>query len=55
MDILLSQTEVCDAVKLCRAQIWRLEKENKFPKRVTQGRRIAWRKSEVQKYIENLS
>ena len=52
MDVLLSQAEVCRIVTLCRQQIWRLEKKGFFPKRVKLGvRRIAWRKSDIDKFI----
>jgi prophage regulatory protein len=52
MDVFLSQKDVCKAVTLCRQQIWRLEKDGLFPKRVTLGkRRVAWRKSEIDKFI----
>ncbi len=52
MDVFLSQKEVCEIVTLSVTQIWRLEKEGKFPAKVKLGvRRIAWRKSDIEKYI----
>ena len=55
MDVLLNQKEVCAAVTLSVTQIWRLEKEGKFPAKVKLGvRRIAWRKSDIEKYIAGL-
>lgn len=52
MDIFLSQQEVCKIVPYSRQQMLRLENNGKFPKRVKLGaKRIAWRKSDIEKYI----
>ena len=38
----------------CYTTIWRLEKENKFPKRVKLGpRAVGWRLSDIQDWIKN--
>ena len=55
MDVILKQSEVCRITTLCREQIWKLEKEDKFPKRVRLSvNRIGWRKSDIDKYVASL-
>lgn len=55
MDVLLNQKEVCQIVGLSRTFIYKLEKRGEFPKRVKLGvRRVAWRKSDIEKFIAGL-
>ncbi len=52
MDVFLSIKEVCQSVKLGKTSIYKLEKERRFPSRVSLGvRRVAWRKSDIDRYI----
>lgn len=53
MDVYLKQAEILKIIPFSRQHILRLEKENKFPKRVQLGiKRIAWRKSDIEKYMK---
>lgn len=41
---------------LSRSTLWRLEKANRFPKRVKLGKySVGWRESEVKKWINSLA
>lgn len=57
MSKLLTTKEVCDRVKLCRQQLWKLERQGKFPKRIplTEGPRAkkVWREDEIEAWIES--
>ncbi len=56
MDVFLNQAEILKIVPFSRQHILRLEKENKFPKRVQLSvHRIAWRKSDIEKYVAEAS
>ncbi|MBG6154759.1 putative DNA-binding transcriptional regulator AlpA [Labrenzia sp. EL_159] len=45
--------QLAKIVPLSRSQIWRLEKEGRFPARIKIGRRkVAWRYSEIIDWIE---
>ena len=40
-------------ITYCRSHIWRLEKQNLFPKRIAlSASRICWRESELQEWME---
>lgn len=38
-------------IGLSRTTVWRLEKRGEFPARVMVGRRVAWRRTEVYRWI----
>jgi len=43
---------VCEITTRSRTTIWRLEKENKFPKRINIGNNsVGWRESEILAWI----
>lgn len=51
---LIRQNECINRTGLSRSTIWRMEKEDKFPKRIRVGKRIvAWKMSSVQNWIDN--
>lgn len=50
---LLSAQEVKVKVGLSRSTLWRLENDRRFPKRIRISKsRVAWKKSEIEKWIE---
>ncbi|MEP1573893.1 helix-turn-helix transcriptional regulator [Roseibium album] len=45
--------QLAKIVPLSRSQIWRLEKDGRFPARIKIGhRKVAWRYSEIIEWIE---
>lgn len=55
MDRLLRLKDVMEILQLSKTTIYKLVKENKFPHQVKiSDRQVAWRQSDIQKYIENL-
>jgi prophage regulatory protein len=45
--------QLLELIPLSRTQIWRLEKQGAFPARIKIGqRRIGWRASDIQKWID---
>jgi predicted DNA-binding transcriptional regulator AlpA len=50
---LLFEHEVTERTRLGHAQLWRLERANRFPKRRKIGfKRVAWRTTEVDAWID---
>jgi prophage regulatory protein len=51
---LLRKKELKKKVRMSDATIWRLERDNKFPKRLQIGpNSVAWIEAEVDEWIEN--
>ena len=53
---ILSLPEVQSVVPYSRSSLWRLEKSGDFPKRIKltpNGRRVGWKESEIQRWIES--
>lgn len=51
---LLSKEKVIEMTSLSGSTIWRMMKENKFPKSVQATmRRVAWRKSDIEQWISS--
>jgi|APSaa5957512622_1039677.scaffolds.fasta_scaffold266286_2 prophage regulatory protein len=53
---ILSLLDVQAMIPFSRSSLWRLEKQGDFPKRVKltpNGRRVGWKESEIQQWIES--
>jgi prophage regulatory protein len=48
----VSLSEVCEIIPYSRSQIWRLERQGRFPKRVRIGpNRVAWLQTEIESWL----
>ncbi|HAT23886.1 MAG TPA: hypothetical protein DCS81_05725 [Pantoea septica] len=53
---LLNAKQLVEYTGLCRMTIWRYENAGQFPSRIKIGpKRVAWRKSDVDAWIESLA
>jgi prophage regulatory protein len=52
-DYLLSLEQLYDLVPLERTTIWRMWKRGQFPEPVHIGRRIFWKKSVIERWLES--
>jgi prophage regulatory protein len=50
-DRIVRLPEVLQMTGVCSTTIWRLEKKDKFPKRIHIGRAVGWRLSDLQAWI----
>ncbi|EOG1781947.1 helix-turn-helix transcriptional regulator [Vibrio parahaemolyticus] len=52
-DRLIREKERCLITQISRTQAWRLEKQGKFPRRITHGRSVFWRFSDIMDWLQS--